>query len=179
MDTLGKNIMIVGCAGSGKSTLARRLGEILDLRVIHIDKMYWQSGWVMRPPEKRQKLIAEAISEDGWVFDGNNTSTYPMRVARAHSLIWLDLPRRRCFPRVLWRIATAYGRTRSNMADGCPERFDREFLEWVWNFDRDSRSKIERLFAETKQSLHQYRFCNQCQIAEFLGRLVERNSTAR
>ncbi|MDP6064453.1 MAG: (d)CMP kinase [SAR202 cluster bacterium] len=33
-------IAIVGSAGTGKSTLARRLGELMGLRVIHLDALY-------------------------------------------------------------------------------------------------------------------------------------------
>jgi hypothetical protein len=28
------------------------------------------------------------------------------------------------------------------MAAGCPEKFDSEFLKWVWNFPRDYDPKI-------------------------------------
>ena len=33
-------IAIVGSAGTGKSTLARRLGELMGLRMIHLDALY-------------------------------------------------------------------------------------------------------------------------------------------
>jgi ABC-type glutathione transport system ATPase component len=36
-----ERIAVIGCGGSGKTTLSRRLGELLELPVIHIDDQYW------------------------------------------------------------------------------------------------------------------------------------------
>jgi hypothetical protein len=35
-----------------------------------------------------------------------------------------------------------YGRTRPEMAEGCPERIDGEFLRYIWNFERMTVPKI-------------------------------------
>jgi adenylate kinase family enzyme len=40
-----KRIIIIGSGGAGKSTLAKRLGEISNLPVLHLDKLYWQPNW--------------------------------------------------------------------------------------------------------------------------------------
>jgi adenylate kinase family enzyme len=53
---------------------------------------------------------------------------------------------------VLKRVLTTYGTVRPDMPEGCPERFDWEFLKWVWNFNRNNREKtwaqLEKLPAE-------------------------------
>ncbi len=41
-----KKIMIIGSGGAGKSTLARALGSIMNIEVIHLDKLFWKSNWV-------------------------------------------------------------------------------------------------------------------------------------
>ena len=46
---LGKRIIILGSAGSGKSTLATKLGEITGIPVIHLDRLFWNPGWVETP----------------------------------------------------------------------------------------------------------------------------------
>lgn len=38
-------ILIIGPNGSGKSTLARELGELLNIKVVHIDRIFWRSDW--------------------------------------------------------------------------------------------------------------------------------------
>ena len=49
---------------------------------------------------------------------------------------------------VLTRVAAGYGRTRPDLAPDCPERFDLEFLRYVWTFHRTRRpalvEKLER-----------------------------------
>ncbi len=44
---LGERILIIGPSGSGKSTLAITLSGLTGLPVIHLDKEFWQPGWVL------------------------------------------------------------------------------------------------------------------------------------
>ena len=78
-----ERIMIIGGAGSGKSSLARRLGEITGLPVIHIDTLYWQPGWIMRPRDEIGRLTNEAADQDTWIFEGNHSETMIYRASRA------------------------------------------------------------------------------------------------
>ena len=44
-----RKVLVIGSGGAGKSTFARRLGELLELEVIHLDYIYWSPGWVEMP----------------------------------------------------------------------------------------------------------------------------------
>ena len=46
----------------------------------------------------------------------------------------LQRPRPICYWRIMRRVLTSYGKVRPDMADGCPERFDWEFMKYVWQF---------------------------------------------
>ena len=39
-----KRILVIGSGGAGKSTVARKLGQLLDIEVNHLDRFYWRSG---------------------------------------------------------------------------------------------------------------------------------------
>lgn len=131
-----KRVMIIGGAGSGKSTLARQIGEQTGLPVIHIDPMYWKAGWVQRPREETVALALQAAEGEEWVFDGNNSATLGERLARADTLIFLDLGTGIRLWRILLRIWHHHGQTRPDMAEGCPERFDWAFLKWAAGYRR-------------------------------------------
>lgn len=144
-----KRVMIVGQPGSGKSTLAAALGEITGLPVVHIDKIHWQFGWVERRKAEKTRLCLEADEREHWIFEGGHSATWPSRLNRADILIWLDLPVGMRLWRVLWRAVTGLGRTRPDMADGCPERLRSlpDFLGYIWQTRNSARTKIARLIA--------------------------------
>ena len=143
-----KRLLIVGPPGSGKSTLARKLAEQLGLPAVHLDAMFWSSGWVMRSEEEFRQRLAAALSQETWIIDGAFASSLAQRLERADTVIYLDFPTLRCLWRVLKRIATHHGKTRPDMAENCPERFDFEFVRYICGFRKTMRPKIEALLKE-------------------------------
>jgi adenylate kinase family enzyme len=78
-------------------------------------------------------------------MDGNYSGTLAQRLAAADAVVHLDMPRWLCLLRILRRTLLGYGRRRADVAPGCPERFDRAFILWVWNYPHRSRPKTLRL----------------------------------
>ena len=140
-----ERVMIIGCGGAGKSTLARQLGEKTGLPVVHLDKLFWTPGWVSLSREEFDKVHREAIVQEKWIIDGNFDRTMPERIQRCDTVVYLDFSRFTCLLGVAKRILTTYGKVRPDMGEGCPERFDWEFLQWVWNFNGSKREKNYRL----------------------------------
>lgn len=135
-----KRVMIIGGAGSGKSTLAREIGAITGLPVVHIDPMYYTAGWVARSAEETQQMIRDAIAKESWVFDGNQTSSFPARLARVDMCIFLDLPTHLRLWRAVTRMIKHHGKVRDDSAEGCPERFDFWFMKWVVSYGGKRRA---------------------------------------
>ncbi len=144
-----ERIIIIGCGGAGKSTLARQLGEMLNLPVVHLDKLWWLPGWKARSQEEFDGLLAAELQKPQWIMDGNFNRTMPQRSARCDTIIYLDFSRWACLMGVAKRIFTTYGKVRPDMGEGCPERLDWEFLKWVWNFNKNKREESYRLLKET------------------------------
>ncbi len=126
--------MIIGGSGSGKSTVARKLGDITGLPVVHIDKIHWQPGWVERPEAERFEIIHETVAADQWILDGNYSSTFALRAARADTIIFLDISTPRRITRVVWRTISNLGGSRSDMPAGCPESLNARFVDFVVNW---------------------------------------------
>ena len=145
-----ERIIIIGCGGSGKSTLARQLGQKLEIPVVHLDKLFWRPGWVQISREEFDVLHEQALSEPRWIMDGNFNRTIQRRLERCDTVIYLDFSRTACLWGVFKRIITTYGVVRPDMGEGCPERFDWDFLKWVWNFNKDKRKKLMNQLAKAE-----------------------------
>ena len=137
-----QRIAIIGSAGTGKSTLARRLGELTGLSVIHLDALYWGPGWVATPREEWDAIIAEAVSQEPWIIDGNYGRTMEARLERADTVVFLDLPRVVYLWRVFKRWLRYRGRSRPDLAPGCPEQLSWEFVRWIWFYPKRSRPRV-------------------------------------
>lgn len=125
-------IAIVGYSGAGKSTLARYLGSHYDCPVLHLDRIHFASGWIERPDED---MLADALSfmeQESWIIDGNYSNIlYQRRLEEADQIIILDFGRMNCLQRAYKRYRLYRGQVRSDMAEGCPEKFDWEFVRWI------------------------------------------------
>ena len=137
-----KRVLVIGPGGSGKSTLARELGKILDINVIHLDALFWNPGWVETPRPQFRETLEELVKGESWIMDGNYSGTLDIRLPVSDTVVYLDLPRRTCLWRVMKRRLQDRGRSRPDMAPGCPERLSWEFLNWIWDYPRTRRSRI-------------------------------------
>ena len=165
-----ERILIIGCGGSGKSTLARELGEKRNLPVVHLDKLFWHPGWVESTKEEIDAKILAELRNPQWIMDGNYYRTMHQRLQYCDTVIYLDFSRVTCLVGVLKRVITSYGRVRPDMGEGCPERFDWEFLRWVWNYNKKNRERNYRLLNEADHA-KTYAFKNRRQLRRFLAQL--------
>lgn len=141
-------IMVMGSAGTGKSTLAQKLGAFYNTPVFHLDKCFWKPGWVMSSVLEQDEIHKELMTQDNWIIDGNYTTFFEARSEQADTIIYLNLNRWICFYRVLKRYFMNRGKTRIDMAEGCEEKIDLEFLVWIWNYhSKKKRRWIEKLEA--------------------------------
>jgi adenylate kinase family enzyme len=129
-----RRVLILGCSGAGKSTFARQLGAMTGLPVVHLDQLYWQPGWVEPDRERWFSALRLALQCDAWILDGHFGSSISMRLEAADTVILFDFPATICIRRVLTRVLQSLGKTRPDMAVGCPERFDLKFLNFIWTF---------------------------------------------
>ena len=144
-----ERIMIIGCGGAGKSTLARQLGERTGLPVVHLDQIFWSPGnWEHLPRAEFDARLIRETEKDQWILDGNYDRTLELRMARADTVIYLDFGRWRCLMGWIKRVVTHWGKARPDMAPGCNEWFDPEFVKWLWRYNRDNREKNYALIAK-------------------------------
>lgn len=132
-----KRIIIIGSPGSGKSTLARALHELTKIPLHYLDMMYWNADrTIVEKPIFRERL-ADAMSGDQWIIDGNYSSTMQMRIAECDTVIFLDYPTEVC----LAGINERRGKVRVDMP-WVELTEDVEFTEYVKGFRESERPKI-------------------------------------
>jgi len=166
-----RRILIVGSSGAGKSTLAVEMGRRLGLPVIHLDRLFWKPGWVMRSRDEFDGLLADALDVPEWIIDGNYKHSMDIRLQAADTMIWLDFPRWLCIWRVIARRLRHRGRTRADMGSDCPEKIDSEFLRYIWCFPRRGRPEILRNIGEHGSGKHIIILTTPREVAAFLASL--------
>ncbi len=103
-----RRIAVYGPSGSGKSTLARQIGAALGLPVVELDALFHQPGWTPTPEDEFRAKVAGMLDgyRDGWVCDGNYHMVRDLVLSRADAVVWLKLPFRVVYPRLVWRTVT-------------------------------------------------------------------------
>lgn len=138
-----QRILVIGCSGSGKSTLSQQLSRRLELPYVSCDRdIFWLPGWKARQRAEVLERMQFFVSEERWIIDGNSPSTLPIRLARTDMIIWLRPSRLVCLWSVISRWVRFRGKTRPEMAEGCPEKIDAKFLRYVWNFEKTEVPEI-------------------------------------
>jgi adenylate kinase family enzyme len=147
-----RRILVIGSGGSGKTTVAREIAARTGLPLIHLDQLFWRPGWDPTPDDEWDQVIGRLIAQEGWVMDGNYGRTLQQRIAAADAIVFLDMPRLVCTWRILKRRFKHVGGSRPDVAPGCPEQVNWEFVHWVWTYPSRRRPGIlEKLDAVRRE----------------------------
>ncbi|PWU70039.1 topology modulation protein [Gracilibacillus dipsosauri] len=142
-------IMVIGISpGVGKSTFARRLGNILNLKVYHLDAYYWKPNWIEAPYEEFANAQKEIVKKSQWIIEGNYNKTFDIRAEHADTIIYLELPLRVCLYRVVKRWLTNIGKNRPDMGDGCTEKLDWPFIKYICTTYYPRKKKMHQRFQD-------------------------------
>ena len=171
-----KKVLVVGSGGSGKSTFATRLGELLHLEVIHLDKIYWHPGWIETPKAEWLNIVDGLLDQDSWIMDGNYSGSLERRLEVCDTVIFLDMPRSLCVWRTLKRAVIYRKRKRPDMASGCDERLDSKFIRWVWNYSKRTRPKVVARLAAHEAGKKIVTLRSRYEVEEYLAQIAPGNS---
>jgi adenylate kinase family enzyme len=164
-----KRILIIGSGGAGKSTLAKRLGEILNIEVFHLDKLYWQPNWIEPPKDEWQKTVEEILKRDSWIMDGNFGGTMETRLQACDTAIFLDFPPTICLYRILKRRFKYRNTNRPDMSIGCNEKVDLKFLDWIWNYRKRNKPKVEEILKNCPNKVSVFRLKSNREVEKFFA----------
>ena len=169
-----KKILIFGNSGTGKTTLNHTLAQKLNLPSLHLDTMYWQENWQSIPRDVfYQQLKNYLESHANFVMDGNylNADILELRLEYADTLIYLDYPTQVALNGIKEREALYGGQVRSEMAEGCIEKIDQEFLSYVLTFNETRRPHLLKILEDAYSSKNILRFESRKSLNLFLETL--------
>lgn len=149
-------VLVIGLCGAGKSTAAVELGQVLGLPVYHLDRLNWREGWVESSREELLEALAPILASGRWLIDGNYGGTMAGRLERADTVVYLDYPTWLCLWRAAKRVWRFRGRTRPDMTEGCPERFDWRFFLYILTFRRGPRQRTEARLAGHEEKVRRF-----------------------
>ena len=133
-------LWMIGGSGSGKSTLSRAISEKTSTPWIQLDALYHQPNWTPRPKPELRTAVEHLISGPAWVVDGNYTgSVADLVLARADTVVLLNLPRHVVMRQVTWRTMRRF-LTREELWNGNRESLrnivsvdkERSIILWAW-----------------------------------------------
>ena len=167
-----QRILVTGCCGAGKSTFSKKLKSILKLELIHLDQYYHKPNWEEPEKDEWEKIVYTLVKKPSWIMDGHFSETMDIRIKSADTIIYLDYPTLKCFWRVIIRIFKYHGSVRFDMAKGCKEQFDLEFLHFVLTFNRKNRKKFIQKINLVKDEKKVFVFKTDKQADKFLSQIA-------
>ncbi len=163
--------MIIGCPGSGKTTFSRRLAEVLGRQAVHLDRLLWRPDWEMIPYDERLVIHNGLINADSWIIDGMWRSHVTDRMKRATAVLFLDYKRSVCLRRAVARRIRFAGKQRNDIAEGCTEKLDGDFIRYIWKFNKEIRPMIYELINRYSENIDYAVFKNPKEAEKFLSDL--------
>lgn len=86
-------IFVIGNACSGKTTLSRKIADVTQLPLIHVDSIQFLSGMVLRNQNETREILKKLASQEKWIFDGfGPLNLIEDRFAISDKIIFIRLP---------------------------------------------------------------------------------------
>jgi adenylate kinase family enzyme len=83
------------------------------------------------------------VAAPRWLIEGNYASSLPIRLVRADTMIFLDLPALTCLAGILQRRLRYRGGRHTQ--DGVYDRITWSFVRCIWRYRKTMRSRVRSL----------------------------------
>ena len=136
-----KRVIVIGCPGSGKSTFSKALHKATGIPLFHLDMIFWNADKTTVEKTVFLDRLLKIVQKDEWIIDGNYASTMELRMQACDTIVFLDYPLDVC----LNGIKERKGKPRSDLPWIELDEDDVEFIEFIKNYNSQSRPKVMEL----------------------------------
>jgi adenylate kinase family enzyme len=150
-------VVVLGRGAAGKSVFAARLGTILALPVIELDKCFWSTDLSPTPKGQWLEIQRQLANGPQWILDGDlgPYDVLDVRLQAADTVIVLDFPLWRCAARALRR-----------------SREDLTFWRWLLTYRRHSLPAVMADIANDASQADLHLFRSPREVERFLANAV-------
>ncbi|MFI6213375.1 hypothetical protein ACIBCD_15405 [Nocardia brasiliensis] len=151
------------------------MAALFALPLSHLDAIYYDSDWSPLPAEEFAAAQHRLVAEPRWLIEGNYAGTLDIRLARADTIIFLDLPAITCLYGILqrrWRYRGGQHR------DGVYDRITWNFIRYIWGYRTTMRPKVAALLTEHGSHVQLHTLTSRRRAARFV-RAVRAEQSAR
>lgn len=99
-----QKVIVIGCPGSGKTTFAEKLRDKTGLPLYYLDAIWHNPDKTHVTREEYDARLAEILSEDAWIIDGNYSRTLERRMAECDTVFLFDLSTEVCLDGAISRL---------------------------------------------------------------------------
>lgn len=135
-----KRALIIGPSGAGKSTFARALRDKTGLPLYYLDMLWHLPDRTHVSREEFDGKLEAILEKPEWIIDGNYSRTLKIRLSRADTVFFLDLPVEEC----LAGVESRRGKEREDMP-WIEYEEDPEFTQWIRDFPKETTPRIYEL----------------------------------
>lgn len=159
-------VLIIGCPGAGKSTFARKLSEKTGLPLYYLDMIWHKADRTTVSTEDFDSALTDIMSTGQWILDGNYLRTMPMRLEKAETVFFFDLPLDICLAGAIARL----GKDREDMP-WKDDELDDEFRQWILDFPESHLPIINLLLESYKGNV--VRFVSRQEADKYIDELLK------
>lgn len=159
-----KKVLVIGCPGAGKSTFARKLSEKTDLPLHYLDMIWHKADRTTISTEEFDATLSEIMKNDQWILDGNYQRTMSLRLEKADTVYFFDLPLDVCLSGAIERL----GKERVDMP-WKDDVLDDDFRQWILDFPKKQLPAINQLLESYSGNI--IRFTTRCEADKYINAL--------
>ena len=161
-----KKIIVIGCPGSGKSYFSKKLKDILNYPIYHLDLIWNKPDKTTISREEFDSILNKIFLEDTWIMDGNYQRTLEMRINACDTIILLDFDLEVSLEGATSRV----GQQRDDMP-WKEESLSEEFKNEILNFRSKKLPEIYKLLNKYKDEKEIIIFKNREESNNYLDSL--------
>lgn len=139
-----KRILVIGCPGAGKTYFAKKLKDIINIPVVHMDNLYWHQDKTSISQEELSEKLLPYLQKEEWIIDGNYHDTLALRLKYASDVFFLNVTREECIEGILERI----DQPRDDIPWVETKKDAAELIAWTLDYEERTKEKEEELLKQ-------------------------------